>query len=139
MRSLLASVRHDGGTDSVDRAVRSLEEEWRRGEPQLEQHWAKHDPDRTTSVLAALVKADLRCHFARGRRPTINDYLDRFPILRDEDDRVLSLIYEEFCLREEQGERPEAESFCRRYEPWRDSLASQLKYHQLLSRVVGSP
>src|SRR4051794_16974977 len=139
MRSLLASARHDGGTDRVDRAVRSLEEGWRRGEPRLEEHWAEHDPDGTTSVLAALVKVDLRCRFARGRRPTIGDYLDCFPVLRTDDERVLSLIYEEFCLREEQGERPDAESFCRRYEPWRDSLASQLKNHQLLSQVVGNP
>jgi serine/threonine protein kinase len=139
MKSLLASVRHDGGYDPVDRAVRSLEEAWRRGEPHLERHWAEHDPDGTTSVLAALVKADLRCRFARGRRPAVNDYLDCFPILRTENDRVLSLIYEEFCLREEQGEQPDAESFCERYAPWRDSLASQLKYHQLLSRVVGPP
>src|SRR5262249_50665270 len=40
-------------------------------------------------------------------------------------------------LREEQGEEPDPGSFCQRYEPWRDSLVSQLKYHHLLSRVVG--
>ena len=64
MRSLLASVRPEGGFDRLDRAVRSLEEEWRHGEPTLERHWAEHDPEGTTSILAALVKADLRCRFA---------------------------------------------------------------------------
>jgi serine/threonine protein kinase len=123
----------------VESALRSLEEEWRDGEPVLEQYWVEHDPGGTVSVLAALVKADLRCRFARGGRPTANDYLERFPILRSDGERALSLIYEEFCLREERGERPDADSFCERYAPWRDSLASQLKYHQLLSRVVGCP
>ena len=137
MRSLLASVRREDGYDRVDSAVRSLEEQWRHGEPTLEQYWAEHDSDQTTSVLAALVKADIRCRFARGGRPSVNEYLERFPRLCAEGERVLSLIYEEFCLREEQGEQPDAESFCDRYAPWRDSLASQLKYHQLLSRVVG--
>jgi serine/threonine protein kinase len=137
MRSLLASVRREDGYDRVDSAVRSLEGQWRHGEPKLERYWADHDPDQTTSVLAALVKADLRCRFARGNRPSINDYLERFPQLREASERVLSLIYEEFCLREEQGEQLNPESFCDRYPPWRDSLASQLKYHQLLSRVVG--
>jgi len=138
MRSLLASVRREDGYNRVESAVRSLEEQWRHGEPTLERYWVDHDPDQTTSVLAALVKADLRCRFARGGRPSVNEYLARFPRLVDEGERVLSLIYEEFCLREEQGEQPDAESFCDRYAPWRDSLASQLKYHQLLSRVVGA-
>src|SRR4051795_6882371 len=109
MRSLLASVRRDGGLDRVESAVKALEDEWRCGEPLLEQHWADHDPDGSLSVLAALVKADLRCRFAQGERPAVRDYLDRFPILGDESVRMLSLIYEEFCLREEQGERPDAE------------------------------
>ena len=139
MKSLLASVRREDGFDRVDSAVRSLEEQWRHGEPVLERCWADHDPGGTMSVLAALVKADLRCRYARGGRPAVNDYLDRFPVLCDQGGRVLSLVYEEFCLREEHGERPDPESFCARYAPWRDSLASQLKYHQLLSQVVGPP
>jgi serine/threonine protein kinase len=142
MRSLLASldrVREDDRFDRLGGAVRAFEEQWRRGEgePALERHWAEHDPRGTTSVLAALVKADLRCRFARGDRPAVQDYFERFPALRAEKDRVVSLIYEEFCLCEEYGARPDPDSFCRRYPSWRDSLASQLKYHQLLSRVVG--
>src|SRR5512135_591497 len=136
MRFGLASIRDDGGLDRVDRAVRMLEHEWNHGEPRLERHWAEHDPGGSVSVLAALVKADLRCRYARGQRPCVADYLGRFPILRSQDDRVLSLIYEEFCLREEQGEHPDAEQFCARYASWRDSLASQLRYHQMLSRVA---
>jgi serine/threonine protein kinase len=139
MNSLLASVRREDGYDRVDNAVRSLEEQWRHGEPSLEQCWAAHDPDRAISVLAALIKADLRCRFARGERPAVGDYLKNYPLLEDAGERVLSLIYEEYCLREEQGEPPDVESFCARYAPWRDSLVSQLKYHQLLSRVVASP
>jgi serine/threonine protein kinase len=143
MRSLTASTSAARvsrfARDRVDRAVHALEEGWRHGEPSLEGLWDESDPGGTMSVLAALVKADLRCRFARGRRPEVRDYLERFPALRDEGERVLSLIYEEFCLREERGEQPDPDAFCRKYEPWRDSLASQLKYHHLLSRVVGPP
>ncbi len=136
MRSGLASVRDDRGVDSVDRAVRTLEDEWHHGEPKIERHWGDQGPDGSISVLAALVKTDLRCRYARGERPAVADYLDRFPVLRDQDDRVLSLIYEEFCLREELGEHPDPEQFCARYPSWRDSLASQLRYHRMLSQVV---
>jgi serine/threonine protein kinase len=136
MRSVLASVRREDGYDRVRNAVRSLEEQWRHGEPALERCWVEYDPGGTMSVLAALIKADLRCRFLRGRRPTVNEYLEQFPPLREASERVVSLIYEEFCLREETGEHPDAETFCERYAPWRDSLALQLKYHELLSRVV---
>jgi serine/threonine protein kinase len=136
MRFGLASVRDDCGFERVARAVRTLEDEWNHGEPRLEQSWVEQDSSGSVSVLAALVKADLRCRYARGQRPSVADYLEHFPVLRSQDDRVLSLIYEEFCLREEQGEHPDAEQFCERYASWSDSLASQLRYHQMLSRVA---
>jgi serine/threonine protein kinase len=67
----------------------------------------------------------------------VADYHDAFPELRNDAERVLGLIYEEFCLREEAGEAPDPKEFYARYEPWRDSLASQLNYHQMLSQDAG--
>ena len=65
-------------------------------------------------------------------------YLADFSALSARGDRVLSLVYEEFCLLEDRGERPNVEQFWRRYGQWRDSLAMQLRYHDALSQVVGS-
>jgi serine/threonine protein kinase len=121
----------------ADRAVRDLRDRWRDGEPALEHLWSRHGG--SVTVLAALVKADLACRFERGERPAVADYLERFPDLRSDGDRVLSLIYEEFCLREEQGERPDPDGFCQKYSSWRESLESQLRYHHLLSRVSSPP
>ena len=139
MRNGLASVRQLDGLERAERAVRGLEDRWRRGEPDLEKYWAESECDKTVSVLAALVKVDLRCRYERGGRPTARDYLGRYPDLCEDSDRVISLVYEEFCLREEQGEHPDPELFCDDYDSWRDSLASQLHYHRELSRVVGAP
>src|SRR5262249_13034227 len=63
MRSLLASVDRARrfARDRVDQAVHALEDGWRHGEPALERYWDESDPEATLSVLAALVKADLRC------------------------------------------------------------------------------
>ena len=135
----LASVRQLDGLERAERAIRGLEDAWRRGEPDLEKYWAESDCDKTVSVLAALVKVDLRCRYDRGERPTVADYFDRHPELCEHSDRVISLVYEEFCLCEEQGENPDPEQFCDRYAPWRDSLASQLRYHRDFSQVVGAP
>jgi serine/threonine protein kinase len=95
-------------------------------------------PNSPPTRLADLIKSDLRSRYARGERPGVADYLELFPQLRDEDDQVVSLAYEEYCLREEQGELPDPDEFCDRYLPWRDSLASQLRYHRLLCRVSPS-
>lgn len=144
MESLLASARSLVGLDRVDRAVRKLEDEWqRRGAVPLEQFWKdceegnSDDDEEALVLLGALIKADLRCRFERDQSPAAADYLERFPELRAADSRVISLIYEEFCLREERGEHLDVESFCGRYSAWKDSLASQLKYHRMFSQAVG--
>lgn len=89
------------------------------------------------SGLVGLVKAELQQRFAQGERPAVAAYLDAFPALRDDSNWVLSLLYEEYCLLEEAGEAPSPDSFCDRYEPWRDSLISQLNYHRVISQAAG--
>jgi serine/threonine protein kinase len=139
------SSRAGGALARLDLDVRRLEEHWRQGrEVSLERFWrdcsappARRLRDEDAVRLGALIKADLRCRFERGDSATIADYLGDFPELRLFDSRVVSLIYEEYCLREEYGETPDVEGFCGRYPEWRDSLASQLQYHRLLSRAVG--
>ena len=76
MKSLLASVRADGGLDRVDQVVQLLEEEWRRRDDvQLARLWTEQkrglavDRDNSIVLLAELIKTDLRCRFARGQTP----------------------------------------------------------------------
>jgi serine/threonine protein kinase len=144
MKSRLASVRDEGGLDRVDRAVQLLEEEWRRhGEVHLEDFWADQrrrgasDPVDSLELLAALVKADLRFRFDQGQLPTAALYLERFPELRGSGSRVVSLVYEEFCLRQERGAAPDVEAFCDQYPDWKSSLVAQLNYHHLFSKAAG--
>ena len=144
MKSLLASVRFSGGLDRVDHAVQILEDEWRKhGDVQLERLWTEQkrvlaiDPEDSIVLLTELIRTDLRCRYARGQSPTVATYLERFPDLGDAETRVLSLIYEEFCLAEERGVSIDVESFCDRYPRWKDSLVSQLQYHRLFSQAAG--
>jgi serine/threonine protein kinase len=145
MKSFLASARSVGELDRVDRDVQLLEEQWQRhGEVSLKHFWQdrrdQYPGNRSQSRhfhLGSLVKADLRCRFKRGQNIEVANYLELFPELRQAESRVISLIYEEFCLREERGESPRVEAFCDRYAQWKDSLVSQLRYHRLLSQAVG--
>ena len=132
-----ASAREVAVLERLDRSVLRFEDEWRQGRPDLDRHLADSGPDVSVSLTAALVKVDLRCRYERGERPDAAEYLDRYPDLRATGERVLSLVYEEYCLREERGEKPDTAEFCARYGPWRDSLESQLRYHRVLSGVVG--
>jgi serine/threonine protein kinase len=143
MNSPLAAGRAPGGVDRVDEAVKSFEAEWRRnGNVRLEDFWAarrrdfRDDSPDALALLAELVKTELRCRFDRGETPTVAAYLERFPELRGTDSRVLSLIYEEFCLGEERGHTPDVDAFCGRYPQWKDSLVSQLQYHRAISQAA---
>jgi len=128
-----------GGPDPDRLAVLAFQDLWRSEEPSFEQFWAALGPGRSLSLLSALAKVELNARFVRGERPRVTEYLGRFPELAEDGDRVISLIYEEFCLLEEKGEDPDSAEFCEHYAPWGDSLRSQLGYHRELSRVAGSP
>ena len=139
MRIGLASIRDAGGLDRVENTVRRFLDQWQSGEPDLESYWAALEGQGgTVSELAALVKADLQYRFDRGERPAAADYFERFSAIQADGEKVLSLVYEEFCQREERGEQPDPEQFCARYAAWTDSLATQLRYHRELSQMTGA-
>ncbi len=145
MNSFPASVRADCGPDRVDQAVRLLDDERRRrGTVEIENVWARcraapAGAAASADFLADLVKADLRRRFDLGETPQVADYLERLPELKGVQNRLVSLIYEEYCLHEEQGQAPDVASFCARYPDWKDSLLSQLEYHRLFSQATGNP
>jgi len=124
----------------VSRFERLCEE---RRDVRLRGYWddlrprAPLDRDERLVCLTSLIKSDLRRRFERGEPTAAADYLDEFPELRQADSRVVSLVYEEFCLREEGGEVLDVERFCDRYPDWKDSLIAQLGYHRLLSQAAG--
>ncbi len=135
MRSVSPSRRDDRGADPLDQAIDRLTRSWKRDQPiDVALLWTECDSERSLAFLTALIKIDLRFRLARGDSVSTATYLERFPQLAEFSDRVVSLIYEEFCLREEEGEEPDPDSFCDRYDRWKDSLASQLRYHKMLSR-----
>jgi serine/threonine protein kinase len=144
MPALVCEEPHGAPDDQVQRTVRVYEELHRRqGEVDLGSFWADRtrrqplDEEQELACLSGLIKVDLRRRIERGETPGVAGYLDAFPQLQHADSRMVSLIYEEYCLREERGDAPDPDSFCDRYPDWRDSVASQLRYHRLLSETPG--
>jgi serine/threonine protein kinase len=86
--------------------------------------------------LAARIKGELQEAYDRGEDAAVADYLGDHPELADHHQVMISLLFEEFYLREQHGRAADAESFCARYPRWGDSLASQIRVHHELSRRV---
>ena len=68
---------------------------------------------RGSGARLAILRTDLSLRWDAGDRVGPRWYLDRFPDLGD--DTLVALVYEEFCLREEDGEAPETAEFLARY------------------------
>jgi serine/threonine protein kinase len=123
-----------------NRFVKLLIGTWRkRGRVSLERRWRKRKSasagvfDSELDELAARNKEDLRCRIERGEPLGVAYSLDGFPDLRPGDKRALSLIYEEYCLREERGETLDTDVFCDRYALWKESLVPQLQWHRVFN------
>ena len=64
-------------------------------------------------MLLALLRADLVLRWSAQEQCPIEWYRERYPELDDES--LVALLYEEYCLREEAGESPEAAEYKARF------------------------
>ncbi len=78
----------------------------------------------------ALLRADMALRWETGEKVGAQWYLDRYPELGE--DTVVALVYEEFCLREEDDEHPEPAEYLSRYAQVAQPLARVLQIHDLV-------
>ena len=110
---------------------------WDGTDDRLISFWNRYRESHSLYLLSRLIKADLKEQLVQGDHRRVDHYFGLFPAIPLDHDRAISLVYEEFCLLEEQNAQPSPSEFCDHYEAWRDSLASQLGYHQKFSQLVG--
>ena len=78
----------------------------------------------------ALLRADMTLRWETGERIGAEWYLERYPDLGE--DTIVALVYEEFCLREEDDEHPNPAEYLTRYPQVAGSLARVLQIHDLV-------
>jgi eukaryotic-like serine/threonine-protein kinase len=78
----------------------------------------------------ALLRADMGLRWETGEKVGAQWYLERYSDLGE--DTLVALVYEEFCLREEDDERPEAAEYLNRYPQVARSLERVLQIHDLV-------
>ena len=124
------------------RLTRAYEEAWQRAELA----GSRLDPAEFLSRLRAggevpgarlaILRTDLSLRWDAGDRVSALWYLDRFPDLGD--DCLVALVYEEFCLLEEDGQAPETADFLARYSALAEPLRRVLDIHCLIGSATVS-
>ena len=76
--------------------------------------------------LVAILHTAQRESWTRGERSQVELLLDRYPALHDSPDHMIDLIYGEFLVRIEMGEKPTAEEYARRFPHFAGVLRQQI-------------
>jgi tetratricopeptide (TPR) repeat protein len=72
-----------------------------------------------------------------GQRVPAEQYLEAFPALANDSEFALDLVYTEFLLREEMGEKPTLEEFRDRFPHFAAELGLQIDLHQAMQTEHG--
>jgi predicted Ser/Thr protein kinase len=89
--------------------------------------------------LVVLLVEDQRQRWRRGERPTVEDYLARYPALRADAHAVQALIVSEFLLREELGEAPVVEQLLQRFPQYAAGLRQLVQLPTRAPATVVAP
>jgi serine/threonine protein kinase/predicted Zn-dependent protease len=124
------------------RLMRRYEEAWQ----EAHRAGSRLDPEEFLADLApseggagsrlAILRADLALRWESGDHTGAQWYLETFPELGE--DTLVALVYEEFCLREEDGEEPDPADFLVRYSCLAASLRRVLDIHRLIGSGTAS-
>src|SRR5579864_1628121 len=100
--------------------------------PDLNTFFAEVGP-LSPAQVAAVLRADQRLRWQAGERIPVENYLARFPAVQADRDAEEDLVYGEYLLREQLGERPEPDEFARRFPPHAAVLRDQILAHRAMA------
>ena len=78
----------------------------------------------------AVLRADMSLRWETGEKVGVEWYLERYSDLGE--DTIVALIYEEFCLREEEQENPVPAEYLSRFPQVAEALGRVLDIHELV-------
>ncbi len=88
--------------------------------------------DAALEQLEADILQEMSEAWHAGRRTLAETWLERYPQIAALPDRAVRLVYEEVCLREEQGDPVESSEIYRRFPQWQNALQMLLDCHRLI-------
>jgi serine/threonine-protein kinase len=109
-----------------------LQRLWDEGQsPDVDAFLAQAGPLPPAQVCA-LLRIDQRQRWRAGQRVAAESYLHRHPNLRSDPEAVLDLIYQEFLVREDLGERSTITEYQQRFPEYAEVLRAQAELHQAM-------
>jgi serine/threonine protein kinase/Tfp pilus assembly protein PilF len=133
----------EASSPAAVRLARKYEQEWRDSEL-LGRHldlreFLDHEGTAVDGpgVRLAILRADMTLRWDAGERVDARYYLDRHGDLGE--DTVVALVYEEFCLREEDQEHPEPGEYLGRYPQVASALGRVFDIHELVGSGTAPP
>jgi serine/threonine protein kinase/Tfp pilus assembly protein PilF len=106
------------------------------GRPEAELPPPPSDP---LEALAARLAAEMALAWQHGERPLAEEYLAHHPELKHCPTAAAQLIYEEVCLREQDGQDQATAEVLGRFPQWRDELEVLLECHRLFRTEAPAP
>ena len=125
-----------GGRDDPAGRLSSL---WRQGQQPNVADFLAAAGTRDPEEILAVLRVDQSERFRLGQWVRVETYLDAVPAFRDHREQALDLIFAEYLLREEMGQRPALEEYLLRFPQYAQELKLQLELHQALGTQSQSP
>jgi serine/threonine protein kinase len=98
-----------------------------RSETRMMSQPVPDDDVRLQGALAAFAES-----WRKGERRPSEEFLDDYPDLAANPESAVRLIYEEICIRQEEGEHVSSGEFVRRFPQWKNQIEVLLGCHNLL-------
>jgi WD40 repeat protein/tetratricopeptide (TPR) repeat protein len=112
---------------------------WRQGQqPDLREFLSRLN-GLSPHQLAAVLRVDQRQRARLGRPVPVESYLADFPAVAGDREAALDLIYGEFLLRDECGEKPSRDDYCARFPGFAATLRQQLDLHAVVQALGTDP
>jgi serine/threonine-protein kinase len=125
--------------EARDNPARRLGLLWRQGqEPKVEQFLAEAGICEVAEILAVL-QVDQSERLRIGRRVPAEAYLQAFPALANDPQHAIDLVFAEYLLREDLGERPTLDEMVERFPQYAAELRLQIGLHHAMETRDGQP
>jgi eukaryotic-like serine/threonine-protein kinase len=123
---------------SIARRAGRFEAAWKEhpDAPPSPRDYLPDDLAERSGALLAILRIDLAQRRHHGRKAALEWYRERFPDLGDEG--LVALIYEEFCLREEDGTQPDPAEYELRFPKLASAIREVLDIHELVGSAGSS-
>jgi serine/threonine protein kinase/tetratricopeptide (TPR) repeat protein len=123
----------DASSPAAARLAHRFEDDWKRSPPHVRPDPASYlpdDPAERPGAWLALLRADLGLRWDAGEPVSVEQYRARYPDLDEQ--TLVALLYEEFCLLEETGSDPDPADYERRFPELASALRRVFDIHALI-------